>query len=322
MKHPVKITVIILSMFLITQIFGLVVINAYSPHTKQEVKEVGGTIIVENVTVQPQLPYGMQPPEMKPEISLISIMLSIILATGIILLLRRFGATLLLKIWFFSVIAISIGITLNALLSNYLSIGKSAQMLSILLALPLAASKMFRRNVIVHNITEVMVYPGIAAVFVPILNTATIIVLLFAIAVYDVYAVWHAKFMQKLAKFQIQKLGVFTGFYIPFMKKGDRAKIKRLMGMKLNEKEINRRLRKMKVKISLAILGGGDITFPLIFAGVVLRASGLLPALFIIAASFLSLALLFIVAKKGKFYPAMLFLTPGCIIGWLLSLLI
>ncbi len=321
MKHPLKITIIILAMFLLTQIIGLAVINAYSPYVKEEAREVNGTIIIENVSVQPQLPYGMQPPEMKPEISLASIILSIILATGIILLLRKFGATFLLKVWFFSVIVIAIGITLNAFFSAYLHV-LYAELISVLLAVPLTIYKVFKRNVWVHNLTELMIYPGIASVFVPILNTWTIIALLLVIAVYDVYAVWHAKFMQKLAKFQIQKIGVFTGFYIPFIRKRDRVRIKRLMGMKLNEKETNRRLRKMKVKISLAILGGGDITFPLIFAGVILRTAGLLPALFIIGVSFISLMLLFIFAKKGKFYPAMLFLTPGCIVGWLLSLLI
>ncbi len=92
--------------------------------------------------------------------------------------------------------------------------------------------------------------------------------------------------------------------------------------MRLTQKETGKRLRRMNIKVSLAILGGGDITFPLIFAGVILRTTGLLPALFIIGAAFISLMLLFIFAKKGKFYPAMLFLTPGCIVGWLLSLLI
>ena len=38
--------------------------------------------------------------------------------------------------------------------------------------------KVFKRNFFVHNATELFIYPGIAAVFVPLLNIYTIIILL------------------------------------------------------------------------------------------------------------------------------------------------
>ncbi|GAG47766.1 unnamed protein product, partial [marine sediment metagenome] len=42
---------------------------------------------------------------------------------------------------------------------------------------------------------------------------------------------------------------------------------------KLKSKRLNDKTKKVKgVSVSLAILGGGDVAFPLIFAGVVLRA--------------------------------------------------
>ena len=73
---------------------------------------------------------------------------------------------------------------------------------------------------------------------------------------------------------------------------------------------------------SLAILGGGDVAFPLIFAGVVMKALSFTHALIIAAATTLASLFLFIGAKKQKFYPAMPFLTAGCLIGYALSLLI
>lgn len=318
MKHSIKITLLLLAMFLVTQFIGLAVIQAYSPRV--ETRLVEG--VLENVTVKPELPYGMQPPEMKPEVSLTSIIVSIIIATTIILLLSRFKARFFLRVWFFSVVLLSIAIVFNAFISklNFLS-GQASQvqLLAFILALPLAFYKIFERGIFMHNLTELLIYPGIAAVFVPILNIWTAIALLAVIALYDVYAVWHSGFMQKLAKFQIQQLRIFTGFFVPYIAKKDRIRIEKIKA--LAKKERKKKLKGMKIKVNLAILGGGDITFPLIFAGVILRATGFMQALLVPLIATIALFMLFAVAKKGKFYPAMLFLSPACILGWLIGLM-
>ena len=326
MKHNVKVTAILLGMFLISQIIGLMVINAYSPEQVEVVNASTGQI--ENITVSPEIPYGMQPPETKPEEGIIMLFSAIIIATILILILRRINAIVLIRIWFFSVIAVSIAISLYGFLGNIFRqnlqiVDLNLSLLAVVLALPLTFYKVFERNIIVHNLTELLIYPGIAVVFIPILNIYTAIILLIAIALYDVYAVWHAKFMQKLAKFQIQKLGVFTGFYLPYVARKDRVKLGRIRSIakKQGSKEAEKLLKKMKIKVNLAILGGGDITFPMIFSGVLLRSMGLPAALVVTAASTLSLLLLFILAKKGKFYPAMLFLSPACILGYFIALL-
>jgi len=74
----------------------------------------------------------------------------------------------------------------------------------------------------------------------------------------------------------------------------------------------------------IAVLGGGDIGFPLIFAGVIMKdlmlqnpeIIGFLKALII--PIFVSLALLYLLttSQKDKFYPAMPYLTVGCFIGY------
>jgi presenilin-like A22 family membrane protease len=313
MKHNIRITLLLLAMFLVTQFIGLAVIQAYSPHVEEFVNATTGAI--ENVTILPQLPYGMQPPEMKPEVSLTSIIFGIILATLLIFLFRKLKARLLLKLWFFSVVVLSIAIVFNSALSRFLS--GEVQLLAFALAFPLAFYKIFERNILVHNLTELLIYPGIAVIFVPLLSIWTAIALLIAIALYDLYAVWHSGFMQKLAKFQIQQLHIFTGFFVPYVAKKDRIRIQKI---KMQRKK-GRELKEVKIKVNLAILGGGDITFPLIFAGVILRATGLGHALLISLTAAVALFLLFTLAKKGKFYPAMLFLSPACIIAWLAGLL-
>ena len=182
---------------------------------------------------------------------------------------------------------------------------------ALIIALPLTFFKIFKRNILVHNATELLVYPGLAAIFVPILNVWTIIVLLLIISVYDMYAVWKSKFMVGLAKYQIQNLKIFTGFFIPYLTKNQL----------LNYRKAKVKGKKSRVKVSLAILGGGDVAFPLVFAGVMLRTAGLVPALIIVAFSTIALMALFAYSRKGKFYPAMPFITAGCLIGWLITLL-
>ncbi|MFH0831601.1 MAG: presenilin family intramembrane aspartyl protease [archaeon] len=314
MKHNLKITALLLAMFLFTQLLGLAVINAYSPRIEKVF--VNGT--VQNVTVQTEIPYGMQPPEMQPWEALQSIGVSIILAVIIMFFLMKKRADLLLRVWLFSVVVISIAIAFNAGFMK-LSFLSGTQMLAFVLAFPLAFYKIFQRNIIIHNATELLIYPGIAVIFVPILNVWAAAALLALIAVYDVYAVWHSGFMQKLAKFQMNQLKVFTGFFVPYVAKKDRIIIERMKS--LPQKEKMQKFKKLKIKVNLAILGGGDITFPLIFAGVILRTSGLLHAIIVPLAATLALLLLFAVAKKGKFYPAMLFLSPACILAWLIGML-
>ena len=65
-----------------------------------------------------------------------------------------------------------------------------------------------------------------------------------------------------------------------------------------------------------AILGGGDIAFPLLFSGVILKTMGFLPAIITSLTAAIALLILFVAAEKKKFYPAMPFITLGCFIGY------
>jgi presenilin-like A22 family membrane protease len=185
--------------------------------------------------------------------------------------------------------------------------------MALIIALPLAFIKIYRREFIVHNLTELFIYPGIAAVFVPILNVSTTIAFLILISVYDMWAVWHSGIMQKMAKYQIDKLNIFSGFFIPYLSKKAKTKIKK---MKKSE------LKKKKIKVNIAILGGGDVIFPIIAAGVMLKTLGFMSALLVIAGATLGVSYLFFFSEKKKFYPAMPFITVGIFIGMFVSWLI
>ncbi len=124
--------------------------------------------------------------------------------------------------------------------------------------------------------------------------------LLILISIYDMYAVWKSKHMIKLAKFQ-SKNNVFAGFYVPYT--------------------IHKWKNAARRKVKTAILGGGDVAFPLLFAGTVLKEAGIVS---IIISVFATLAVLFLLlkGKKDTFYPAMPFITAGCLIGYGLIALI
>lgn len=290
MKHTFKITLILLVLFLVAQLIGISVTASYSSFSNNT------------------LPNWIAPPkDIAPQTSLISIIVAIIFGVVLMLVLMNFKAEIFLRIWFFLVVIIAIAITLNAGLS-YLKVPFT---ISILISLPLAYFKIFKRDIRVHNFTELLIYPGVAALFVPLLNVWTVAVLLIVISLYDMYAVWHAGFMQKMAQYQIKNLKLFSGLFIPYMNKKERELInsqKKSLKSKSNSKG-------KKIKVNVAILGGGDIIFPIILAGVVFNQFGLFYALLISLGAFLGLANLFRISEKGKFYPAMPFISAGCFIA-------
>ncbi len=310
MKHSIKITLVLVVMFFIAQLIGIFVASVYAPKTVQVINETTGAL--ENKTGYPNLPSQFKPPEdVSPKGALYSIIFAVFLGVILMLSLMKFKAEIFLKSWFLVVIVIGIALCLNAFIIKLLRISiPNSFYLALLISIPLGLLKMFKRNMFVHNITELMIYPGIASVFIPLLSVWTVVFLLFIISIYDMYAVWHAGFMQKMAKYQIEKLKIFSGFFVPYFGKKERELIR-------NAKKSNtlHKLKNKKIKINVAILGGGDVVFPIILAGVVLQALGLAQALIIALGATAALSFLFYISEKGKFYPAMPFISAGCLIA-------
>jgi presenilin-like A22 family membrane protease len=312
-------------MFVATQFIGLYVINSDPFNISQ--KLTNGTI----ETTENSALSWIQPPEVKEESEfgnyLGSIVIAFIFAILILFFLIKFKIAVVLRIWFFAVVAIALALSITALLPEIIYFVNPLiyYIIPAIISIPLAFLKIFKRNFLLHNFTELLIYPGIATIFVPILNFWSILILLLAISVYDVWAVWHSGIMQKMAKYQINSIKVFAGFFVPYISKKLRIKLKNIKKLKNKNK---------KIKVNLAILGGGDVVFPLITAGVILKTSsitlpfglifngGLFPAIFVIAGATLGLGLLFIFSEKKKFYPAMPFITAGILVGMILSYLI
>jgi len=301
MKHNLNVTAIILGIFFFTQVVGLFLVS----QDITSIEEVDGKIVVEHkdTAIGPR-------PETTGFGSFLYLAVAVIIGTVLILIIMRFGQMKLWKLWFFFAVFFSISIALGVLMDATLAF---------LLAFILALLKLLKRNVLIHNLTEVLMYSGIAVLLVPIFDLFWMFMVLITISLYDMYAVWKSKHMIKMAKFQT-KSKLFAGLMIPY----DDTK-----GVHL---EIPQKpdLASKKKKVRNAILGGGDVAFPLIFSAVVMEdliVKGVLPNVAflqsIIISVFVTLAIagLFIYAKKDKFYPAMPIVSAGCFLGYLVVLL-
>jgi len=224
----------------------------------------------------------------------------------LLLILIKFKKFGLWKLWFFLAVFFTMAIAFAAFINNAIAA---------ILAFILALIKIYKPTTITQNLTEIFIYGGLAAIFIPVINIFAAFMLLILISIYDIIAVTQTKHMIKLAKFQT-KSKIFAGLLIPYGKTG-----------KITPKEKGITLGK---ESRVAVLGGGDIGFPLLFAGVVMKGLmlnnteliGFLKTLIIPV--FVSLALLYLLVKgkKDKFYPAMPYLTAGCVIGYLVILLL
>ena len=286
-------------MFIVTQAIVLYVVNHYS----QEGND---------------LPYGMGVPEVEKEMDfytslLPSIILAFVIALALLFLLSKYKVSFIIRLWFFAVVVLALSLAFNSFISKF----SWVPMVAVIIAVPLAYFKIYQRNFLVHNFTEFLIYPGIAAVFVPIFNFYTIIILLIIISLYDAWAVWHSGIMQKMAKYQMDSLKVFSGFFIPYASKTMHAKIKKWKAT-LSKKQ----LEKKQIKVNVAILGGGDIVFPIITAGVMMTKFGFWSGIFVVFGALLGLSYLLFIAKKKKFYPAMPFITIGIFLGILASVIL
>jgi presenilin-like A22 family membrane protease len=284
MKHNWSITILLVGMFLLAQVVGLFIIKAYV-----DVQKTAETGQIEWKALPAIAGYGLERPEAPPITSVIYIIVAIIIGTILILLIIRWQKMTLWKLWFWLAVVLCLHIAFSAFM-------KSGYALA--LALVLGSLKILRPSVIVHNVTELFIYGGLAVIFVPLLTPLSAIILLLIISIYDMYAVWKSKHMTHMAQFQA-KSGIFAGLLLPYA-----------------PKKIILKAPKKQGTIRTAILGGGDIGFPLIFAGVVMASYGLKQSVLISLGATLALFGLLYFGQKKRFYPAMPFLTAGCLIGY------
>lgn len=286
MKHKISITVLLLGLFLVAQLVGLFVIDrGVIPSFFQQKSEANGS-------------FG----------TLLNMVLSFVIAITLFFFLIQYKWKIFLKIWFGLVILLTLAIVINSFFYMCGLSGENYFFYSVLIAFPFTILKIFRPRIIIHNLTEIFIYSGLALIFVDFLSPLTVLALLVLVSFYDMWAVWHSEVMQKMAKFQMSEMKIFNGFLIPYLTREMKQKLRK-------SKE------KKKIKVPVAILGGGDIAFTLIPAGVFLKSFGWIPAFFVVCGGLFGLAYLLFNSKKKRFYPAMPFITLGIFLAILICLL-
>lgn len=317
MKHTLYITLIIAAIFLVSQVVGLVTVNKYIV-----VDLVDGEFVVDH----PMTLLG-EPPEVEDKsLSFIPIMLTILVGTAFIFVLIRFKLGKLWKYWFLFAVVITLAVSFGVYINPFIAF---------IVALVFGIIKVFKPNIYVHNFTEIFIYTGVTIAILPFLNLFSAFMLLIVISIYDAIAVWKSKHMIKLAEFQTESK-VFAGLLIPY--KDDRegeakiAKAQKKASLTKSKSKDSGKKKIVKGTTKNAILGGGDIAFPLIFAAVVMQhlievdgfsKIAALNSTFIIAVT-TAIALLFLLlfSKENRFYPAMPFISAGCMLGYVIILLI
>ncbi len=289
--------------FLLTQVFGIFVLNHYI--IKEVTTTKVGNITVTNTTIDwKSAPFAGKPPKVNETTSFIYIFIALLISTALFLLLIKLKARALGKSWYIITIIIAMSVSLGAFMSTKYAI---------ILAVILSFLKVYKRNFYTHNFTEPLVYSGVAVFLAPLFNMYSIIALLILVAIYDYLAVNKIKHMVTLAKFQLSNNN-FVGLMIPKNKN---------QSLTIKKDELNNKGKvENKDDSNMAVLGGGDLTFPLIFFGVMLKyfvVWKVITAAFVVT---FFLGLLLVISKKGKFYPAMPFLSAGCIVGYLIALII
>lgn len=307
MKHTLKITLIIVILFLITQLFGIFTVS-------QNI-EVKKDIVTGKITLEHQKTIVGQPIKTETGLQAVGIITTaILIGTLVLLFFIKLKLGILWKYWYLIAVIMAMTITFGVYI-KFFSI-KLSYIIALMLAIVLAWYKVYKKNILIHNITEIFIYTGIAVLFVRMFEgwLWAAFSILAIVSVYDIFAVRMSKHMIKIAKYQT-KNKLFAGLSIPY---------KPTTKEHIEKKEIKKGVR-------TAVLGGGDLAFPLIFSGAVMSdliiKHGIEKMLAVALTSIISvtatLALLFLLikAQKDKFYPAMPYLTAGCVIGYLVILL-
>ena len=331
MKHTLKVTILLILFFFMAQFVGLLIINQYIDHKR--------TLETKEIVFKP-LPYGFERPEVTNQsTSFIYITIAIIIGTFLVLMLVRFKKQFIWRYVFLFAVWSTLSIAFSAFINA---------VVAAVLALIISILRVYKPNLVIQNVSEIFIYGGLAASVVNIFNLFAAFMLLIVISIYDFIAVFKTKHMITLANFQ-SKSKVFAGLLIPYAQENQRFS----GHQKSEEYERVRRAHsqvtgffseKGKVQIAnpnlkpkpgtkksrVAVLGGGDIGFTLIFAGVVMKGLmlnepvlvGFLKTLIIPIFVSMALLVLLLNGQQNKFYPAMPVLSLGCFLGYLVVLLI
>lgn len=245
------------------------------------------------------------------------------------LILIKYKFDFVLVSWLYLALLIADYIAIQLLLtftSNFMTLASS---IINYLAIAIVASLLILRkngNVYAHNISEILAYCGISALFLQDINLDIAVVLLLGFSIYDIIAVFRTKHMQKIAIWTLNR-NDFSGIVLRSSKSATKFDEKDFEHSQKNQDNMK------KKSANQVILGGGDFILPLIFNLAVLKFlfekvalanNNLYFGLIFIPIIFQSIALYLHLSssEKGKFYPMMPLLSVASVLGLAVVLLL
>ena len=300
MKHPTNVVLKIILYFTIIQIFGLIADYVLLSH--HEISSASATTS-----------------------SFLSIIVSLIFAIALFFILLRFKFRRSVFVWYFISFFFAVILTLNVFFNIYLSL-----IFAVLLTFLKFKTKF-------NNVAEIFIYPGIAIILATALNLTYAIILMILMAIYDFFSVRISKHMIFMAESELSQnnfMGLKFDYSAPVSEsnvassqsESEKGSTENVLTIRhtTNKKEINDVHEKNNINSEnrVAVLGGGDLAFSLIFSDVVLNSLGMFNAIFTLVFSILGISFLFYISSKNKYYPAIPYLTLFIFSGLLISILV
>ena len=232
------------------------------------------------------------------EVPLPMTLLSFVIAFSLLFFLLRFsGKFNLFKYFFYFLIIIGSKLVFEAFFTP---------LVANILTLSLLALFLFRKSLIVHNLTIGITIAGVAVSLGLSFSFSTVLFLMGAFSFYDVLAVYRSSHMLKLFKGMANK-GVILAIMIP---------------QRLNKLTI--KSNEFKPGQGVFIMGTGDLAFPLFFAVSALKFS-IVSAWFIVGGATLGAAAVYYllnIQRSNRAMPALPPIALGSVLGYVVSLLI
>ncbi len=238
--------------------------------------------------------YGVKVSYFPPYLELLYIVVSILVFTGIVLLLIKLHLTKIITIFFIFVSALVLLEFFDILLSPLLNLlGTNIILISLAASILLTIYYFGYADNMSRNTVNVIIFITIGAIVSLALGAIPSLILIGVIGIYDYIAVFVTKHMITLAN------GLTQGSFLAGITLAAKTRIKRF-----------------------ALLGGGDIVFPAIFINAVALSYSTFVTISVLIAAVLGLSLILFFGKKGKAYPAMAVIAPLQILAFGVCLLI
>ncbi|MBN2251427.1 MAG: hypothetical protein JW724_05065 [Candidatus Altiarchaeota archaeon] len=224
------------------------------------------------------------PGETEDSSSILQIIVYILISTTILLVLLKYKFDLVIRIFISLGLLGGLYITFTSLIGETGAIPATALLL---------ASLWKKENILVMNATLIFAIPGIGSWIgaSPALGSVNTLILILALAVYDIVAVFGTRHMVTLAE-------------------GAKGKIPLMFAIPVGNRVLG--------------LGTGDLAIPLVFTVAVLRDYTITQALITSIGGLIGLLALFfyILNKKDMVLPALPPITAGLVMGYVVAVMV